>query len=259
MAPAVTPSQNIFFGIVLIPLIFLGHVSVLKAEESAIQTVMEKAKAIVSIQSLNATVLNEKPQAALDRASGQILVAQRVRPVGYARSGGGMIIDSQGIVVTNAHTVRDAGGINVTLFDGTKVRGNLIHILPDSDLAFLYIDPPFALTSVDLANSDAVSAGANVYTIGHSQWLKGSLVGGKIAGIVQDKSGGTAHTAVLRVSFEAYQGDSGSPVFDSKGSLLGMVTAGMAGRENGTFAIASNVIAVAYQSYLKELKQNRVN
>jgi S1-C subfamily serine protease len=228
------------------------------AEESAIQAVMENSKAIVSIQSLNATVLNEKPQAALDRATGQILVAKRVRPVGYARSGSGVIIDPQGIIVTNAHTVKDAGGISVTLFEGSKVHGNLIHILSDNDLAFLYIEPPFPLISVALANSDAVSANTDVYTIGHSQWLRGSLVGGKISGIGQDRSDGTAHAAVLRVSFGVYQGDSGSPIFDFKGNLLGIISAGQQGRNNGTFAIASNVIAAAYHGYLKQLAQNRV-
>ena len=232
-----------FFTLVPVPCLY--------AEDSPVSTVLETSKALVDIQSVNATVLSGKPQGFIDKATGQILITRRVRPVGYTRSGSGVIIDPRGIVVTNAHTIRGAGGLAVTLFNGTRASVKDAHLVPGTDIAFLLIDPPFTLSSVLLADVDTASVGTNVYTIGHSEMLKGTVLGGKLTGFQREKIAGISQTTALRLNFNMEKGDSGCPVLNAKGELLGLVAAGAPGRGNLTLAISSNAIVAAYQEYRK--------
>ena len=221
----------------------------LHAEDSPVSTVLGTAKALVDIQSVNTTVLSGKPQGFIDKATGRILITRKVRPVGYTRSGSGVILDPRGIIVTNAHTIRGAGGLAVTLFDGTRATVKEAHLVPGTDIAFLSIDPPFALACVPLADISAAKVGANVYSIGHSQWLKGAVLGGKLTGIQTEDSSGATHVTALRLSFDMEKGDSGCPVLNSRGELLGIVGAGAAGHGNLTLAIPSNAIGDALKDY----------
>lgn len=209
----------------------------------------------MDVQSVNAAVLGGKPQGFLDKLTGQILITRKVRPVGYTRNGSGVIIDPQGIIVTNAHTIRGAGGLAVTLFNGTHAPVKEAYLVPGNDIAFLSIDPPFALSSVSLADVDTASVGANVYSIGHSQWLKGTVLGGRLTGVRRKKINGVSQVVALRLNFDMEKGDSGCPVLNAQGKLLGIVGAGTIGRGNVTLAIPSNVIAAAYRDYQHQLKK----
>lgn len=239
----------LFFEIVLLPF------SNLRAQTSPLQIIQEKTKAVVTVQSVNATVFSGKPQGLFDKSTGLFLILNKLMPVGYERSGNGVIIDSQGIVVTNSHIVKEASGIAVTLFDGTRVFCKQVFAVPNTDLAFLLIDPPFPLSSISFAKAEALSEGIDVYTIGHSEWIKGSLIGGKISGIKRELIDGTPHATYLRVTFSVYKGDSGSPILDQKGNLLGIICAGQEGRDNTTFALSSDVIELAYQTFGANLKK----
>lgn len=234
--------------------LWLVPVPCLLAADSAVSSVLETSKALVDIQSVNATVLGGKPQGFIDKATGQILVTRKVRPVSYTRSGSGVIIDSRGIIVTNAHIIRGAGGLAVTLFNGMRATVKEAHLVPGTDIAFLSIDPPFALSSVPLADPERVTKGMNIYTIGHSEWLKGTAMGGKVTGIRREKIDGVSRVVGLRLNFDMEKGDSGCPVLNARGELLGIVAAGTAGRGNITLAIPSNAIAAAYKDYLKRPK-----
>ena len=241
-------------GLLALGGILFAPASALCAENSLLHSASEKSKALVTLQSVNATVLAGKPQGILDKATGRILILKRIRPVGYARAGNGIIIDPRGIIVTNAHTVRDAGAVSVTFFDGSRTPVKQVHLVPDSDLALISIHPPFPLVSIAFADSDAVSPGTEIYFTGNSQMLQGSLIGGKISGRVIEKGSSPPHAALLQLSPGAYQGDSGSAVLDRNGNLLGMISLGLPGRRNGTLAVTSNDIRAAYQNYLKEFK-----
>lgn len=236
----------IFFSVSAFVCFLLVSSPQMHAGDSAIGSVLESSKALVDILSVNATVVSGKPQGFIDKATGQIFITQKMRPVGYTRNGSGIIIDPRGIIVTNAHLVQGAGSLIVTLYDGARVPVKEAQIVADSDLAFLSIDPPLALTALRFADSDAVRPGVNVYTVGHSEWLKGTMLGGRIAGIQRN---GASHVTALMINFDMNRGDSGCPVLDAKGELLGIVGAGLVGGGRATFAIPSNAIATAYRDY----------
>ncbi len=226
----------------------------LYAEESPLSAVLESSKALVDVLSVNVTVVGGTPQGFVDKSTGQVLVTRKVAPMSYTRNGSGIVIDSRGVIVTNAHTVRDAGGMMVTFLNGTRAAVNEVCLVAGTDLALLIIDPPFPLSAVRLGNSDALTAGTSVYTVGHSEWLNGSVIGGRIIG-VQRGGGKTSGVTAILLTFDMAKGDSGCPIFNARGELLGIVSAGMTGRPPATLAIPSNGIDAAYKEYLRRLEK----
>lgn len=243
--------KGFFLLSLILSFLTLGFVPGLQAKDSPVSSVLETSQALVDIQSVNAAVLSGKPQGFIDKATGQMLITRRVRPVGYTRNGSGVIIDSKGIIVTNAHTVRGAGGLAVTLFNGAHAPVKEVYLVPGTDLAFLSIDPPFNLSWVPLADMATVVAGTHVYTIGHSQWLKGTVLGGKLTAVRRKKIDGISQVIALRLNFDMEKGDSGCPVLNARGELLGIIGAGTTGQGNITLAIPSNAIATAYRDHFK--------
>lgn len=230
-----------------------GAMTPLHAEESPLSAVLESSKALVDVLSVNVSVVSGTPQGFFDKNTGQILVTRKVAPMSYTRDGSGVVIDPRGIIVTNAHIVRDAGGLLVTFLNGTRAPVKEVCLVAGTDLALLVIDPPFALSSVRLADSDGISVGTNVYTVGHSEWLNGSVIGGRILGVQRGGDGKMPGVTAIMLTFDMAKGDSGCPIFNAKGELLGIVSAGMTGRPPATLAIPSNGIEAAYKEYLRRL------
>lgn len=223
------------------------------AAESPLNAVLESSKSLVDVLSVNVSIVSDTPQGLVDPKTGQVFVATRMAPVSYTRNGSGIVIDPRGIIVTNAHIVQGAGALIVTFLDGRKASVKEICFVRDVDLAFLIFDPPSPLNFVRLANSDAAVAGMDVYTVGHSEWLNGTVMGGRILGTQIAHDGGAARIVGLILNFDMAQGDSGCPVFNSRGELLGIIGASLSGRPNATLAIPSNGITIAYREYLKRL------
>jgi S1-C subfamily serine protease len=209
---------------------------------------LDRSKALVSIQSVNAVGSTGDKTGVLKGPAVLFLNKDPARLMKYSRSGSGVIIDPRGIVVTNAHIVQDAAGISVKLSSGIRLEGRVVHLIPGSDLAFLSIKPPFPLAYVSLANSDGLVPGSQVYCSGHALNHKGSLFGGKISAIMKRSALRESRTELLQVrfGFHLYGGDSGSPILDQKGNLLGLVSGGRRSGDMATLAIASNVIREAY-------------
>ena len=138
-----TPSVIVMMFLVL----FLPMLPVpsLYAGDSPLSSVLGTAKALVDVQSVNTTVMSGKSQGFFDEVTGQLFVTKKVRPLSYTRNGSGVIIDPRGIIVTNAHTIRGAGGLGVTLFDGTHATVKEASLVPGTDLAFLFRPPRLLL------------------------------------------------------------------------------------------------------------------
>lgn len=166
----------------------------------------------------------------------------------YSRSGSGVIIDPRGIIVTNAHLVQNAAGISVELFNGDRLEGRLIRVLPESDLAFLSVKPILRLSSISLADSDRLVSGDEVYCMGRALNHNGVLMGGKIRAMLKTPARRVAQAELLQIhfGFHLYGGDSGSPILDRQGRLVGLVSAGRRSGDMATLAIASNVIREAF-------------
>ncbi|HOW59332.1 MAG TPA: S1C family serine protease [Candidatus Omnitrophota bacterium] len=229
--------------------IFFLSGAALDAKEAVLPVVLNKSKALVSIQSMkkiNATGIGKDPD---DQRYALLMTGSRYKPTAYGRSGSGVIIDPKGVIVANYHTVSHASRISVTLSDGTQTPARLIYVLPESDLAFLSIVPPFRLPYVPLANSDMVSVGATVYMIGRALGHNGSVYGGKISGVFTQPLRRDPPLSLLEVNFgfHLFFGDSGSPLLNRNGYLLGIVSGGRREGDKAALVVASNVIRDAYR------------
>ncbi len=96
--------------------------------------------------------------------------------------GSGVIIDKNGIVVTNAHVVNMASNVFIVLNDGTSIKGQVMYEDPSIDLALVKIDPPKPLKEINLGTSNDIMIGETVVAIGDPLGLENSVTAGIITG-----------------------------------------------------------------------------
>ena len=165
-----------------------------------------------------------------------------------AVSGSGFIITSDGYILTNYHVIEDAYkagiSVNVIVYDGTRYKAEIVGVEPDNDVAVLKIEAS-GLNAVTLGNSDALRVGDAVYAVGNPLGeLDFSMTSGHVSAkdrrIVTDRSGG----AIAMFQFDAAinSGNSGGPVYNARGEVVGIATAKPAsyGVEGIGFAIPVN-------------------
>ena len=165
-----------------------------------------------------------------------------------AVSGSGFIITANGYIMTNYHVIEDAYktglSVNVIVYDGTRYKAEIVGVEPDNDVAVLKIEAD-GLNAVTLGNSDAMRVGDVVYAVGNPLGeLDFSMTTGHVSAkdrrIVTDRNGG----AIAMFQFDAAinSGNSGGPVYNARGEVVGIATAKPAsyGVEGIGFAIPVN-------------------
>jgi serine protease Do len=186
-----------------------------------------------------------------DPAGGALLGGGTVQD----EQGTGMIVSSNGEVVTNNHLISGATSIAVTLYGKTKsIPATIVDTDPGSDVALLQITGVSNLPTVAYGNSDNVQVGDAVVAIGNALGLSAgspTVTQGIISATGRsvtagDISGGTTETLTNLFQTDAAinPGNSGGPLVDSSGKVIGMNTAvaSSADAENIGFAIPSNKI-----------------
>lgn len=138
--------------------------------------------------------------------------------------GSGFIIDAEGIVVTNNHVVQDADEITVILDDGTEAEAELIGRDTRIDIAVLRIDVDRALPTVTWGPSDAVKVGDWAIAIGNPLGLDGTVTAGIVSARGRDIRSGP-YDDYIQVDAAINRGNSGGPLFDVTGRVIGVNTA----------------------------------
>ncbi len=235
----------LFFLFLLIspPIIF--------SQDSILQTLDESLRSIVKIKAESA-IMGKKPETAfLDKETGKILILKRAKAAKFDRNGAGVVIDSKGIIVTNAHVVKKAGRTTVTFHDNTELDAQVVWVDSKDDIAFLKVNAEAALKPLSLADSNSARLRDIVYTVGNSEFIQGTIAQGRITGIGKnDKT--TQKVDMIQTNFNIYKGDSGGPLLNEKGQLLGMLIAAKTTQNHISFAIPSSNIKKHYQNYIKK-------
>jgi S1-C subfamily serine protease len=163
-------------------------------------------------------------------------------------AGSGSILDREGHVLTNYHVIEGAQEIRVTLFNGETYPAGLIGADPVLDTAVLRIDAPReVLYPVQFGDSSRLQVGQKVFAIGNPFGLERTMTVGIISSLnrsLKSKSGRTMK-AIIQIDAALNQGNSGGPLLDSRGRLIGMNTAiaSRTGENTGVgFAIPVNNI-----------------
>ena len=155
--------------------------------------------------------------------------------------GSGFIIDAKGIVVTNNHVIKGAEDIMVTVNGEKEYEAKIIGSDPLSDLAVLEIKSKDKFTPVKFGDSDKARIGDWVLAIGNPFGFGGTVTSGIIS--ARNRSIGLSrYEDYIQTDASINQGNSGGPLFDMNGDVIGINTA-ILGREGSIgigFAIPSN-------------------
>lgn len=158
--------------------------------------------------------------------------------VSNAVSGSGFVISSDGYILTNYHVVKGVSDITVFFSDGTSYDATVVGGEEDNDIAVLKIDAD-NLQPVILGNSDAIEVGENVYAIGNPLGeLTFTLTGGLVS--AKDRSVTTSEGTVMNMiqtDTAINSGNSGGPLFDQYGHVIGIVSAKLSGSGSQSFSV----------------------
>jgi len=172
-------------------------------------------------------------------------------PSAVAGQGSGVIVDKEGYIVTNFHVVNGASEIHVTLSDGEEIRNvEFVGADPPSDVAVLKISPGMRkLVSANWGDSDKLEVGDPVLAIGSpygfAQTVTAGIVSGKNRRVVD--AGQTLALNFLQTDAAVNPGNSGGPLVNLKGEIVGINTAIYGPRYQGiAFAIPSRPAQEVY-------------
>ena len=174
--------------------------------------------------------------------------------------GSGFIIDAEkGLVVTNNHVVKDADEVRVTLHDDTTLDAKILGKDEKTDLALLQVEPNPKLKAVAFGNSDVIRVGDWVLAIGNPFGLGGTVTSGIISARQRNIQAGP-YDDFLQTDASINRGNSGGPMFNLKGEVIGINTAifSPSGGSVGIgFAIPSNLAKPVIDQLIKYGKTRR--
>ena len=155
--------------------------------------------------------------------------------------GSGFIIDSKGIIITNNHVIKGAEDIVVRVEGDKEYKAKVLGADPLSDIAVLKIESKEKLTSVKFGDSDKARIGDWVIAIGNPFGLGGTVTAGIISARNRD-IGMSRYEDFIQTDASINVGNSGGPLFDMNGDVIGINTAirGKSGSIGIGFAIPSN-------------------
>ncbi|AKR56300.1 HtrA protease/chaperone protein [Devosia sp. H5989] len=157
--------------------------------------------------------------------------------------GSGFIIKPEGLIVTNNHVIDGAEEIQVFLTDGTRLPARVVGTDSKTDLAVLKVDAGRDLPFVEFGDSDTAEVGDWVMAIGNPFGLGGSVTLGIVSARNRDINSGP-YDNFIQTDAAINQGNSGGPLFDMDGKVVGINTALLArgGSSIGIgFAVATNL------------------
>ena len=183
----------------------------------------------------------------------------------YASSGTGFLISSEGYIVTNHHVIKDANTIMVRGLNGDfnkSVSAKLVIEDINNDLAIIKTDEyqtPSLTETPYIISGKKVEPGNSVFCLGYPlRATMGEEV--KITnGIISSNSGFMGDITSYQISAPIQPGNSGGPLFDDKGNLVGIINAKHSGAENVSYAVKSGYLLNLINSASVSIKLQQMN
>jgi S1-C subfamily serine protease len=144
-------------------------------------------------------------------------------------TGSGIIIDTDGHVLTNYHVVKGADQLRITLSDGTELAGKVTGTDPENDLAVVKFDPKGrVVVPVTFGSSESLRVGQKVLAIGNPFGLDRTLTTGVISALnrpLENREENTVIRSTIQTDAAINPGNSGGPLLNSRGELIGINSA----------------------------------
>lgn len=249
-----------------------GKIVILAVAASFVSGILGAAIFTKSLSLSPQGIINQNKQVTLQENSATIDLVKNVGPsvvsittsstsqsiFGYGQqqsgAGTGIVVTSDGLILTNKHVVEGASSFTVTLNDSKQYQGKLVTTDPTNDIAFLRIDAK-DLKAAELGDSDQVVVGQKVVAIGNAlgefaNTVTEGVISGKSRPIeASDGQGSTEQLSNLFQTDAAINpGNSGGPLVNIEGQVIGMNTAVAGSAQNIGFAIPINEVKSAIAS-----------
>jgi serine protease Do len=152
-------------------------------------------------------------------------------------AGSGMVISDDGLVLTNNHVIEGATTITVTLADGRDEDADLVGSIPSNDVALVRVRDASDLPTVSFGSSSSLRVGDPVVAIGNALGLGGtpSVTAGIVSALGRelDAENGEHLSDLIQTDTAIYQGNSGGPLVNASGEVVGVNTAVATSQANG--------------------------
>ncbi len=159
-------------------------------------------------------------------------------------TGSGVVISSDGYIVTNNHVIAGASELEITLNNRKKYKAQLIGADKENDIALLKIDAGIDLPYIPFANSDNIKVGEWVLAVGNPYNLTSTVTAGIVSAKGRDLEGNSAIDSFIQTDAAVNPGNSGGALVNTRGELVGINTA-ISSRTGSfigySFAVPSNI------------------
>ena len=208
--------------------------------EKKLSSLTEKISSLLSSQeSLESQLAKLKATTSADFSG---IIEQEIKGVVTIKTdisqGTGFFITDEGYIVTNAHILTGAHFANIYTYDNQKYRASLIGYDSEIDIALLKINNSFS--KLNLGDSDNVRVGEKVIAIGNPLGLSFTATEGIIS--ARDRTGSNNLDYYFQTDVSLNPGNSGGPLINTKGEVIGINNFKISGAENIGFALESNYI-----------------
>jgi S1-C subfamily serine protease len=173
--------------------------------------------------------------------------------------GSGFVYDFNGqmVVITNYHVVKDAVNITVTFINGNGYAATVLGSDPYADLAVLSTDAPQSdYSTLEIVDSATLQVGDPVIAVGNPYGLAGSMTTGIVSAlgrtITEEMSGAYPIANVIQMSAPINSGNSGGPLLNYQGQVVGITTAIVSDSQGLGFAIPSSTVLREIESLITE-------
>ncbi|MFL5738874.1 MAG: S1C family serine protease [Flavisolibacter sp.] len=175
------------------------------------------------------------------------------RPEGNESSGSGFIISSDGYLLTNHHVAANSKELWVTLDNGSEIKAEIKGSDESTDIALLKIDG-HGLRALSFADSDLLKPGQIAIAIGNPYGLQQTITTGVVSAVGRSLRAGNGRLIddVVQTDAALNPGNSGGPLLNSEGAVIGVNTAIIPSAQGICFAVSSNLASyIAGQLIMK--------